>query len=78
MDLIIPQSAIELKDLASFTVIGDGGKRKILEELLKKHKIKNVKIINPVDREKLISYYNEADVLFLHLNNQLVLILQYR
>ena len=69
LDMIIPKSAIALKQHAYFTIIGDGGKRKNLENELKKQNIKNVKIINPVDRKKLFRYYNEADILFLHLND---------
>ena len=36
---------------------------------MKRYNIKNVEILDPVDREKLINYYNKADILFLHLND---------
>ena len=43
--------------------------RLILEERLKYENIDNVEILPPVKREKLIKYYQDADILFLHLNN---------
>ena len=69
LDLIIPKSANILRDFANFTIIGDGGRKKELEKKLKEQNIKNVKIIDPVDRKKLFYYYNKADILFLHLND---------
>ena len=53
----------------NFTIIGDGGRRKELEENLKEQDIKNIKIIDPVDRKKLFYYYNKADILLVHLND---------
>jgi len=50
-------------------VIGDGGKRVILEEKINHKNIDNVKVLPPVSRPKLIDYYKNADILFLHLNN---------
>jgi hypothetical protein len=69
LDLIIPKSANILKDNVNFTIIGDGSRRKELEENLKEQDIKNVKIIDPIDRKKLFYYYNKADILFVHLND---------
>jgi hypothetical protein len=43
--------------------------RVALEERLKHENIDNVEILPPVRREKLIEYYQNADILFLHLNN---------
>ena len=66
---IIPQSAKLLDKTITFTIVGDGGKKEELERALEKYKVKNVKIINPVDRIKLFQYYNKTDILFIHLND---------
>ena len=63
---ILPKLSASLKKIASFTVIGSGGKLKQLEESIK---YSDVKLLPPVDRMQLIVEYNRADVLFLHLND---------
>jgi len=42
---------------------------KQLKNALLQHKVTNVDLIEPMKRTDLLSYYNTADVLFLHLNN---------
>lgn len=66
---IIPQLAKKLEDKASFQLIGNGGRKKELEEQLDKLNINNVEIIAPVNRIELLKFYENADVLFLHLND---------
>lgn len=67
---IVPQTAKLIAQTPfKFRIIGDGGKMKELQDLLTSESIDNVEIIAPVDRENLIKYYKESDILFLHLNN---------
>jgi glycosyltransferase involved in cell wall biosynthesis len=65
MHLIIPDLATALPDY-QFIIIGDGGGKEKLKEKL--GGINNVSLKDPMDRETLISYYNKADYLFIHLN----------
>lgn len=65
---IIPDLAERLTDKINFKIIGDGGRKKNLELIIENRRIKNVEIHEPVTRQRLIQYYLEADVLFLHLN----------
>ena len=69
LDVILPMAAKTLNQNYSFTIVGDGGRRKELEERLISNDIKNVELLNPVARAKLMSLYKEADILFLHLND---------
>ncbi len=68
LDLIIPDIAKKLSRTHKFQIIGDGGAREKLEEKLRVNNIENVEMIPPVNRNELISYYQKADYLFLHLN----------
>lgn len=49
-----------------FRIIGNGGKKKCLEERVKNES--NVVLIPPVTRNELMKYYEESDVLLMHLN----------
>lgn len=66
---VIPDFSLIFRDIIKFTIVGDGGKRKQLEKIIKERNITNVSILNPVDRKKLNYYYKKADILFLHLND---------
>ncbi|MFG0550119.1 glycosyltransferase family 4 protein [Pseudomonas sp. yb_9] len=66
---IIPQLAAQLADRAQFIIIGCGRAANQLNAALAHYKTTNVKVIDPVKRADLINYYQNADVLFLHLNN---------
>ena len=66
---IIPMLAKELESDVNFKVIGDGGQRALLEAELHASHTKNVELLSPVERNQLKNIYDEADVLFLHLNN---------
>ena len=65
---IIPDAADKLKNI-HFRLIGDGSAIKLLtnNNLLKFQT--NIEVLNPVERSKLIYEYQNADILFLHLNN---------
>lgn len=64
---ILPGLAVATKGYAQFRVIGDGGRRAVLEEALKG--ADNVELRGPMSRADLLRAYNEADVLFLHLGD---------
>lgn len=66
---IIPKAAKLLGSNFCFLIIGDGGQKHLLEMEINKLNVKNVIIQKPISREKLIEVYNNADYLFLHLNN---------
>lgn len=66
---IVPKAAEILGKEYRFRVIGDGGmKQKLLDEISNRQ-LKNVEILNPVSRKDLISHYELADFLFVHLND---------
>lgn len=66
---LFPQAARALDGVAKFRLIGDGGRRKLLEQALVGAGTGNVEILNPVPRAELLRHYEEADVLFTHLND---------
>jgi UDP-N-acetylglucosamine:LPS N-acetylglucosamine transferase len=69
LERIVPEIATLLKDKYEFWIIGDGGEREELYRRLLNLGINNAKLINPVNREVLIEYYQQSDFLFLHLND---------
>ncbi len=66
---IIPDLSKRMGNKMEFIIIGDGGKKELLQKVLKERQCDNVKLYPPVGRNELISEYHNADVLFLHLNN---------
>ncbi|WP_088211954.1 glycosyltransferase family 4 protein [Shewanella sp. Shew256] len=64
---ILPALANRLAGKARFRVIGDGGRKAILQQHLAD--ISNVELLPPVSRNELIREYQNADILFLHLND---------
>jgi len=66
---IIPKAAKHLENDVIFKVIGDGGMRTELEKYINEKNINNVELLSPMSRSRLLSFYKEADILFLHLNN---------
>lgn len=66
---IIPALAKRFHGKLRFTLIGDGGRRPQLESAIKQSNCTNVELRPPIKREELIKAYQEADILFLHLNN---------
>ena len=66
---ILPQLSSRIGKSAIFRVVGDGGdKKKLINEIIK-NKASNIELIEPIKREKLLEYYQSADILFLHLND---------
>jgi glycosyltransferase involved in cell wall biosynthesis len=67
MHTILPQLARELRDRARFVVIGDGGRRRVLQKSIAG--LDNVELGPPMHRSELLKAYQSADVLFLHLGD---------
>ena len=66
---ILPDLAKGIDGKAVIKVVGSGSSRAKLEDQLIKQNVTNVELIDPVSRKDLFSFYSEADVLFLHLND---------
>jgi len=70
LDKIVPQAAKNLGNKYKFIIVGDGGiKQKLENEIIKNELQECVELRNPVGRKDLIDIYNQADFLFIHLNN---------
>jgi len=66
---IIPELAKRLEGRAQFRLIGDGGRKNLLQSRLVDIGCVNVELLPPVKRDKLLYEYQQADILFLHLND---------
>ena len=66
---IIPYAAKQLELTHKFEIIGDGGAMDQLVTALEKEDVKNVTLTSPVDRNELAERYDDADILFIHLND---------
>jgi glycosyltransferase involved in cell wall biosynthesis len=69
LDRVVPTAALALASEYEFWIVGDGGMRAKLEARLQAEGVRNVRLIEPVKRDRLIELYDQADVLFLHLND---------
>ncbi|MCR9191749.1 MAG: glycosyltransferase family 4 protein [Gammaproteobacteria bacterium] len=69
LERIIPQLAKRLEDCARFIIIGDGGRKEPLQIAVQDAQCVNVEFMPPMSRIDLIEAYQQADVLFLHLND---------
>lgn len=66
---ILPALSKRMEGQVHFKIIGDGGRKETLRNALDGAGCANVELFPPVKREALIKAYQEADVLFLHLND---------
>ncbi|MCM8913814.1 glycosyltransferase family 4 protein [Pseudomonas inefficax] len=66
---ILPELAKRLTEIVEFHLIGAGSTLIQLKIALEQAGVENVRISPPMKREELLHAYNQADVLFLHLNN---------
>lgn len=66
---IIPQLAQRMRDQIQFRIIGEGGRKEALSKALTAVGVENVELLPPMNREQLIKAYQDANVLFLHLND---------
>ena len=70
LEKIIPPLVKALYPVYHFTLIGDGGTKKLLEKVLQLEGLSDkVRLLPPMNREDLIRMYRSADFLFLHLND---------
>ncbi|MDP3558947.1 MAG: glycosyltransferase family 4 protein [Legionellaceae bacterium] len=67
LHLIIPELAKQLNGIANFKIIGDGGKKELLK--IATVGLNNVELLPPMNRQQLLKEYQQADILFLHLND---------
>ncbi|MEG3081835.1 glycosyltransferase family 4 protein [Halomonas sp. 5021] len=68
IEYIVPPLAHRLGSRVRFRIIGDGGGAAALSEYVATQGLDNVVVELPVSRDTLIKAYQDADVLFLHLN----------
>ena len=66
---ILPELARRMARTVCFRVIGDGGRKNALQMALALYGIENIEISSPISRDELIREYQDADVLFFHLND---------
>lgn len=66
---VIPQIAKSLEGQVIFRLLGDGGRKMALVDVLAESAVGNVAVLDPVSREALLVEYGGADVLFFHLND---------
>jgi hypothetical protein len=70
LHLIVPELAKRLgSSKYQFRLIGDGGKRNALVDTIANEGLTNVEVVSPVKRDELLQEYEQADILFLHLND---------
>lgn len=66
---IVPYLCRKFSGRIHFKLIGDGGRRQQLLSAIEAEGCLNVEILPPVKRDQLLKFYQNADVLFLHLND---------
>lgn len=66
---IVPLLAKRMGGKIKFKLIGDGGRKARLESEVILNQCSNIEILPPVNRKQLIKEYQQADILFLHLND---------
>lgn len=69
LEKIIPAAARQLGSGYRFVVIGDGGTKAKLEKAVVEQGLTNVQVRPPVNRTTLLEDYQQADYLFMHLND---------
>jgi len=69
LHVIIPELAKRLEGSVIFRLIGDGGRKALLEKRLTQLNCNNVEILPPVLRDQLRVEYQMADILFVHLHD---------
>ena len=68
LHIIIPQAAKALEGEFQFVIIGAGGAKQKLIDEIDRLKISNIEMIDAVNRDSLLKYYQQTDFLFFHLN----------
>tara|TARA_B100000787_G_C16173191_1_gene287601 strand:- start:233 stop:1438 length:1206 start_codon:yes stop_codon:yes gene_type:complete len=70
LEKTLPKAAKRLEKTHDFYIIGDGANKENLIEEIKKTGNINIFLNKPVDRNKLISLYEDSDVLFLQVDDK--------
>tara|TARA_B100001057_G_scaffold501216_1_gene622102 strand:+ start:6519 stop:7685 length:1167 start_codon:yes stop_codon:yes gene_type:complete len=65
---ILPKAINEIKNI-KFKIIGDGSAKKFLIDQDLLQFTQNIEFLNPMPRKDLINEYQNADILFIHLND---------
>ena len=69
LELIVLPLAKHYKDKIYIQLIGDGSSVTLIKEGIANKGINNIQLIPPVDRSKLLEYYNNTDMFLLQLND---------
>lgn len=69
LEKIVPAAAKQLGSGYRFVIIGDGGTKHKLERAVAEQALPNVVVRPPVSRTALLTEYQQADYLFMHLND---------
>jgi len=69
LELIVLPLATHYKDKIYIQLIGDGSSVTLIKEGIANKGINNIQLIPPVDRSKLLEYYNNTDMFLLQLND---------
>ena len=69
LEMVLPDVAQCMGSGYRFLIIGGGSASSKLTNAIKKKNINNIEILPPVKRDKLMAHYQDADILFLHLND---------
>jgi len=69
LETVIPAAAKRLGAGYRFLVVGGGGTNSLLVDAIEREGVSNVELLPPVGRVELMEYYQQADILFLHLND---------
>lgn len=69
LHLIVPVLAERLKGRITFQIIGDGRQAGALRNAVNLLQLDNVELLMPMSRQEIKALYEQADVLFLHLND---------
>jgi glycosyltransferase involved in cell wall biosynthesis len=69
LETVIPSAAKRLGAGYHFLVVGGGGTNSLLVDAIEREGVSNVELLPPVGRIELMEYYQQADILFLHLND---------
>ena len=69
LELIVLPLAIHYKNKINIQLIGDGSSVTLIKEGIANKGINNIQLIPPVDRSKLLEYYNNTDMFLLQLND---------
>jgi hypothetical protein len=69
LEKVVPPAAKALGAGYRFIIIGDGGTKHKLEKAIADEQLTNVELRAPVNRTTLLAEYQQADYLFMHLND---------